>query len=457
MRASDRRKFRPYLDGQGLEYGVRQGSRLGFQTRFNADRIIVSGCALLSLSVQVLTHDTVLVDLELSKECVVYNNPSANPFLALMPLMAWSQALSHLMVSISAFHVSHRLIINHSQTPSKNTPPSSNEHGRWYSNSNYDRQKSQMALRTAMSSKQQALQRLKHELQDRPEQNGDAVLATVLLFVNLDVVEFGGRGWKHHLRGAHELVRTRKALIKDENSDSAKWLQYFDTACTTFGILGATLTPSHTLGFQASTPFDSAFLDTLRRSEHQTWIGCPADLLSLLHVLNTLRTMPNESSQRDEIATTLLDGLHTFSPSAWANDFPDPQHYQSRYNLAHAYKAAIGIYASHITGPTSDHPSEPNILDLTQLGVSHMLQIPANDFHIKSLVWPAFVLGAETQRTDLRQKVQGIFQDIWVSSCCYNVRTAAEILDVIWSRQDNDAERTWLDYIWEQDESWLFL
>lgn len=227
-----------------------------------------------------------------------------------------------------------------------------------------------------------------------------------------------------------------------------------------FGIMGATLAPSHSLSSQMFMPFDSCFLNTLRRSEHQTWLGCPADLLSFLHVINTLRTIPSNSSQSDDIVRTLLDALNDFSPSAWANDFPDPQHYQSRYHLAHAYKAAIGIYASHVIKQTSAHPSlcEPHILHLTQLGISHMLQIPANDFHIKSLVWPAFILGAETQDTDLRRKVQMIIGHIWVASCCYNVRTAAEMLDVIWGRsQDGCADKSWLDYVWEQDESWLFL
>jgi hypothetical protein len=227
-----------------------------------------------------------------------------------------------------------------------------------------------------------------------------------------------------------------------------------------FGIIGATLAPSHSLGSSMSIPFDYFFLDTLRRSEHQTWLGCPADLLSFLHVINTLRTISSNYNQSDEIVGTLLDALNDFSPSAWANDFPDPQHYQSRYHLAHAYKAAIGIYASHVIKQTSAHPFlyGPHILDLTKLGVSHMLQIPANDFHIKSLVWPAFIIGAETQDIDLRQKVQMIVEQIWVSSCCYNVRTAAEMLGVIWGRgQDDRADRTWLQYVWEQDESWLFL
>lgn len=145
---------------------------------------------------------------ELSKECVVYNNSSFNPFLSLMPLMPSSQALSHIMISISAFHIAHRLDISQAQLQ-----PDHSE-----------------VVRIALLNKQKALRCLKHELRVQPEINTDAVIAAVLLFVNLDVVEFGGRGWKYHLRGAEELIRIRKGLVVD---DSEKWLQYFDTACTT--------------------------------------------------------------------------------------------------------------------------------------------------------------------------------------------------------------------------------
>ncbi|KAF4958924.1 hypothetical protein FGADI_2003 [Fusarium gaditjirri] len=372
---------------------------------------------------------------ELSKECVVYNNSSFNPFLSLMPLIPLSQSLSHTMISISAFHIAHRLAISQAQIQSDHSE----------------------VLRIALLNKQKALRYLKHELQVQPEMNSDAVIAAVLLFVNLDVVEFGARGWKYHLRGAEELIRIRKGLVK---GDSENWLQYFDTACTTFGILGSTLVSSHSLS-GAPMPLDLALLDTLRRSEQQTWIGCPADLLSLLHALNTLRTVPHQSAHADETITLILDGLDNFSPRSWAYDFPDPQHHESRHHLAHAYKAAVSIYAHHIISEALGQPPLPglDISRLTSLGIAHMSQIPASDFHIKSLVWPAFVLGAEAQDLGAREKVKKIMHDIWVSSCCYNVRTARGMLKRIWERGhgNDDGKQSWLGFIWEQDESWLFL
>ncbi|KAJ4172673.1 hypothetical protein NW754_002876 [Fusarium falciforme] len=97
-------------------------------------------------------------DLELSKECVVYNNPSANPFLALMPLMPGSHALSHIMVSISAFHFTHRIVINHIQAPSGSSRFPTQVSEDWYSPEDHAWQKNQPnygnSLSTALSHKQ---------------------------------------------------------------------------------------------------------------------------------------------------------------------------------------------------------------------------------------------------------------------------------------------------------------
>ncbi|KAI8650774.1 hypothetical protein NCS57_01412300 [Fusarium keratoplasticum] len=401
-------------------------------------------------------------DLELSKECVVYNNPSANPFLALMPLMPGSHALSHIMVSISAFHFTHRIVINHIQAPSGSRRFPTQVSEDWYSPEDHAWQKNQPnygnSLSTALSHKQKALECLKHELQVHPERNNDAVIAAVILFICLDVVEFGGRGWKHHLRGAEEMIRSRKSASRGD-LDSARWLTYFDTACTTFGIMGATLAPAH-LSSRPPSCLDPSFLQTLRHSEHQTWVGCPAELLYLLSVIDSIRSVHHSVPEREDTIASLCSCLGTFSPSTWAKDFPDQQHYQSRYHLACTYKAAIEVYASHIIGPSSEdqYLSESYILDTTQRGIAHMLSIPPHDFHIKSLVWPAFVLGAETERPDLRQAVRATFRHIWVSSCCYNARNAARMLDKIWAwGGDGSGDKSWLEFVQEKEESWLFL
>ncbi|CAM1510759.1 Fc.00g082720.m01.CDS01 [Cosmosporella sp. VM-42] len=298
------------------------------------------------------------------------------------------------------------------------------------------------------------------ELQDYTEKNTDAVIATVILFICVDVVESGDRGWKYHLQGARELIRSRKSLLNDEGSEFTGWLKYFDTACTTFGIMGATFADTDDAFPQVSITEESSFLEIIRQSEDQTWVGCPAELLLLLSAINSLRSVPRVAAERSQTVRIIRNRLSKFLPSTWARNFPDQDHYEARFHLAYAYKAAVEVYASHAVDaiPGEQYLSKHYVTGLIQPAIAHMLAITPRDFHIKSLVWPAFVLGAETQIVEHRKVVRTIFQHIWISSCCCNARKAAEMLAEIWNRDPyKSTEKTWLNYIYEREESWLFL
>ncbi|KXH25271.1 hypothetical protein CSIM01_04215 [Colletotrichum simmondsii] len=404
-------------------------------------------------------------DMEMSKECVVYQT-SSNPFLSLMPLMSRSHALSHAMIAISAFHYSHRLVINQMQISSAERRLLEVDNtSLWHKSQGRDWQLSQQnfspSLRVALAHKQRALQYLKVEIQDDDVTNNDAAVAAIVLFICMDVVEFGSRGWEHHLGGAGEILQQRKATLQNRSLGTDHWLEYFDTAYTTFGIMGATLAPTKGSFAQQLASLDPSLLRILRQSEDQTWVGCPAELLYLVSVINSMRSLSTCSEAEQLKVDELCKGLENFSPSAWAENFPDPEHYQSRSHLAHAYKAAVEVYASHIVGPLLDQGH--NLSDLylegvTRSAILHMLSISAQDFHVKSLVWPTFVVGAEIQAADLKIMVREIFRNIWITSCCYNVRNAIEVLERIWARDDEEKKaKSWLNYLWSLEESWLFL
>lgn len=192
----------------------------------------------LALEGSPLTRTDVVVVLDLSRESVVYDQPSNNPFLALVPLMSQSKALSHAMMSISAFHYTHRLVISQlrpltgddSVAAVRSLEPwhLSNDHS-WQ----MDQPNFRDSLRKALLHKQKALELLKLEVSDDPAKNSDATVAAVVLFICMDVVEFGSHGWDHHLRGAAEMVRSRRLIRGSEELKAAPWLRYFDTACTT--------------------------------------------------------------------------------------------------------------------------------------------------------------------------------------------------------------------------------
>ncbi|KAK2011734.1 hypothetical protein LZ32DRAFT_324451 [Colletotrichum eremochloae] len=401
-------------------------------------------------------------DLEMSKECVVYYQTSSNPFLALMPLMVKSQALSHAMVAISAFHYSHRMLINKGQ-------PSSGEPGvvdfaSLYASHDHDWQlikpNFSPSLRTALAHKQKALQFLKSEIGSQDVTKNDAVVAAIVLFVCMDVVEFGSRGWEHHLGGAGEILQTRRSALANGNYESPPWMAYFDTAYTTFGILGATLAPAKGAFPQQLASLDPFLMQALRQSETQTWVGCPAELLYLISVVNSLRSDSSIVIGRPVVIRELCDSLQAFSPTAWAMDFSDSNYHESRSHLAYAYKTAVEVYASHIIGvpPENNYLSRQYLDEAVTSAIFHMLSIPAQDFHVKSLVWPAFILGAEAQTAELRNMVRTLYRNVWVSSCCYNVRNANDVLERLWARSAADSTSdSWLQYVWDLEDSWLFL
>ncbi|TEA14454.1 Acriflavine sensitivity control protein acr-2 [Colletotrichum sidae] len=252
------------------------------------------------------------------------------------------------------------------------------------------------------------------------------------------------------------MVRSRKLQRNKVQDDSAPWLKYFDTACTTFGILGATLAPASSHPPLQLPLLDPAFLQTLRHSENQTWVGCPAELLYFLSTINSLRSLSATAPERIQVIPELCHRLLDFCPATWAEDFPDRQHHESRSHLAHAYKAAVEIYTSHIIGasPGQHYLSQPFIDAAIRPAILHMLAISPEDFHIKSLVWPAFVTGAQSDSRELRQMVREVFQRIWVSSCCYNSKNAVGILEAIWARSSHEP---WLEFVWQLEENWLFV
>ncbi|EFQ35427.1 uncharacterized protein GLRG_10571 [Colletotrichum graminicola M1.001] len=355
---------------------------------------------------EALTRSDAPVDLEMSKECVVYYQTSSNPFLALMPLMAKSQALSHAVVAISAFHYSHRMLINKAQPPSGE--PRGADIVPLYASHDHDWQLTQScfspSLQTALAHKQKALKYLKSEIGSQDVTNNDAVVAAIVLFVCMDVVEFGSRGWEYHLGGAGEILQTRRRALANGNYESSPWLEYFDTAYTTFGVLGATLAPAEGYLFQQLASLDPFLMQALRQSEHQTWVGCPAELLYLISVVNSLRSDSSTVTGRLAAIRELRNSLQTFSPPVWATDFSDSNYHESRAHLAYAYKAAVEVYASQVIGvaPEANYLSRQYLDENVPSAILHMLSIPAQDFHVKSLVWPAFILGAEAQTTELR-------------------------------------------------------
>ncbi|KAI5458473.1 fungal-specific transcription factor domain-containing protein [Mariannaea sp. PMI_226] len=399
-------------------------------------------------------------DLELSNECVVYNMRSTNPFLALMPLIPTSEALKHIMISMSAFHFSHRRTLHGADDSAASYCSNSGDLSPLRHNElQRDQIDCHQPLYMALLHKQKALECLKQEIKASSGLYENGLAAAAVLFICIDVVESGGMGWRYHLQGAKELVERGRLSHAALNDESLRWMQYFETACTTIDIMSSTLAKVKSPSSISET-LDFSFLEILQKSEDKTWVGCPAELLYLLSTIHSFLSAPSISNEKVEEINTIQCMLQHFSPSTWAAKSSRIEHSISRFHLASAYKAAVEIYTSHVLGNLagSYYLSASYIADLVDSAVMHMVAIPPDDFHIKSLVWPAFIIGAETNSCDQRDSLRDIFKQIWKASCCRNAKSAGEMLEILWSRSPEDCARmTWLEYMYEEREGWLFV
>lgn len=130
---------------------------------------------------------------------MIYDDPMRNPFRDLVPLTKDYLILFHIVVANAALHIA-----NASQGLAHTAPASLS-----ISNSSAFRAealKMSSSYRDALESKQVALRLLRQALDDPASMHVDIVLATVLLFIELEVMQSGKDTWKLHMEGARKLV-----------------------------------------------------------------------------------------------------------------------------------------------------------------------------------------------------------------------------------------------------------
>ncbi|KAK1140837.1 hypothetical protein N8T08_009834 [Aspergillus melleus] len=102
----------------------------------------------------------------------------------------------------------------------------------------------------------------------------------------------------------------------------------------------------------------------------------------------------------------------------------------------------------------------PPTLDiLKRYSILHHLQSmdPAG-VHLKGILWPAFVIGAEAQTVSQRAFVTDVFGHLWTLWRCHNVTNALKVLEKIWARRAMDgSSRRWIEYVYEWGEDWMFI
>lgn len=196
--------------------------------------------------------------------------------------------------------------------------------------------------------------------------------------------------------------------------------------------------------------------EIIKLSGSETWTGCPAELLYIISILNDISS---PQSLPAGFMTEILSGFENFSSIRWAVAGDRPNLMKSRYHLASVYKHAVAIYISqilrHLYETTTIEINSMASLDSTIL---HIQSISRDDSHFKGLVWPAFVIGAETWQISQRMAITRVFEDLWDIWRCQNVRNALNVLQGLWQRNDErKIPATWIGDIYNSGINWIFV
>jgi hypothetical protein len=146
---------------------------------------------------------------QLCADMVSYDAPDNNPMRNLIAATSNSPLLLQIIIANSAFHV-----FNISRDPRKFLASASDyqEESRpclvaYYKAVTRYGGPHKTSYRDALIAKQHALSLLAQSIATVNESNIDLILATILLFVNYDLIESGKDKWKVHMEGARKLIQ----------------------------------------------------------------------------------------------------------------------------------------------------------------------------------------------------------------------------------------------------------
>lgn len=252
-----------------------------------------------------------------------------------------------------------------------------------------------------------------------------------------------------------------------------------------FDIMGATLAGP----YASSSPLvpSPAVFQLLKRSESLLFLGCPAELLYLISLVNwqawsmssdgpkdmIALSSPLSSSQHffqpilledtpGERASTVLQQIQEFDATIWAQAtqrWTPQSDLSDRTAIAQAYKSTAQIYAIRILSVSSSVDIlSRNFVD--QL-LANLSSISPDSPFFKTLIWPTFIAGTECKTPEQRNCIRGLLGGLWVALSSYNIRSAGLVLEDMWGKADRGrglpGGMNWIDELAKAGVDWMFV
>ena len=394
---------------------------------------------------------------QLCEVMVVYDVPGQNPIRELIPATSTYPLLLQIIVANSAFHV-----FNISRNPMGQSPyqgePSPSVTAYHQAVSRFGGPPA-TSYRDALVAKQQALSLLAKSVTSVNASNIDLILMTILLFVNYALVESGRDKWKVHMDGAVNLIR----LLGEPpylQQPMSRLRQTILSDLLVFYILGSTF--SFTT-LPALIPDTIELEPILRYAETNNYLSCPGPLLRVMlesFALPDTQGSPSATPINiDEQVAVLLQRALEFNPAAWSHEFQRAAPFDDinqRFRIASAHRSAVCIYLARVlpsTNPLLDPTSGTALVSLTGLAddvVENIKHLKPGDALFKSICWPLFLAGAESEKPDQREWIMNTLDELYRQMFWGYLHTSKRVLEEIWRLKDEagvGAPNCWVEEV----------
>ncbi|KZL82513.1 acriflavine sensitivity control protein acr-2 [Colletotrichum incanum] len=366
------------------------------------------------------------------RDLVSWDLPDRNPFRSLIPLTKAHPLLQHIIVAASAAHMSNL-------SRALSSDPESDLNAR-------------QALTDALVAKHKALRLLSSALQDIGGIGGDVVLASVLFFVNVELIESGRDGWKPHLEGAGRIM----SYLSPVGTADVALRDYVMSDCFIYYILAS--------AFNASTPAAKSYYQSaqvssvLGKAAANSYLCCPPDILQILLAASQLSNRSTEDldSAADvaQAAAQILQQALSFDVHDWAYEPRTISYFkhipvESRIHAGSAHRLAACLYILHAL-PSASILVPVDREELDKQIFYHLSCIHDEDPNFKATCWPTFVAGAGTSDPERRKWILDRLKRLMIATPWGFIMTAMDTLQTIWNLEESVDPHTQTDRTWVQ-------
>lgn len=292
----------------------------------------------------------------------------------------------------------------------------------------------------ALTAKGQAYRLLRRALDNLAPVDKPIAMVAVVFFINFDLIESGRGSWKTHIEAAGNLLKSIHAMeIRKQIPPSvAKLADIVVADCITYHVLGSAFSGS---GDTAMSAFASIDIKSVLQRAAAFSYGCYPPIM-----LETLSQASHLSQTDVSKARDLMSGLCALDFRAWVYSIPGlspKDDLEVRVAIADAHRAATCLYillaVPDLEGDTvcgeciTAEAQTRRVLD-------GLASVPIENALSKGLIWPTFMVGAQTDDPGGRQWCLGRLQKIWVASpfiCPWGyIETAMTMMQRVWESKD---------------------